>query len=149
MSDERDAFFKQRRRDPEMLAWYRLVRVFKKFLQQMDSVVTDFGLSRAQFDLLLQVAFEPGILQHVCAERMGVTRSNITQHVDQMEKRGWVMREKEGRVSRLFLTAEGRELIGDILPAHDAQVKAIFSPMTASEFQQFQSIMRKLDRGSG
>lgn len=149
MSDEINASILSRHRDPELLAWYRFVRVFRRFIQQMDAVVVDFGLSRAQFDLLLQVAFEPGILQHVCAERMGVTKSNITQHVNQLEKSGWVYREKEGRISRLYLSSSGHELIAAIMPAHDAQVKEIFSVMTATEFQQFQSVLRKLDRKSG
>ncbi len=148
MSDEIDAYLHDRHRDPELLAWYRFVRVFRRFVQQMDSVVAELGLSRAQLDLLMQIAFEPGILQHVCAERMGVTKSNITQHVDQLEKKGWVVREKEGRISRLYLTDAGLEMMADIMPVHDARVKEIFSVMTNEEFQQFQSVLRKLDRSS-
>lgn len=148
MSNGTEIYLRGRHRDPTLLTWYRFVRVFKKFIQQMDSVVVDFGLSRAQFDLLMQVAFEPGILQTICAERMGVTKSNITQHVDQLEKRGWVFREKEGRISRLYLTDFGRELIAEIMPIHDARVREIFSVMTDEEFQQFQTMLRKLDRNS-
>ena len=121
---------------------------FRRFVQQMDSVVAELRLGRAQLDLLMQIALDPGILQHVCAERMGVTKSNITQHVDQLEKKGGWFREKEGRISRLYLTDAGREMMADIMPVHDARVKEIFSVIINEEFQQFQSVLRKPDRSS-
>ena len=147
MTEMKTSYLQERSRDSVLLTWYRFVRVLKKIMQQMDDVMYDLDLSRAQFDLLMQIAFEKGIMQHTCAERMNVTKGNVTQHVDRLEKRGLIRREKEGRVNHLHLTDEGQDLVATIMPIHDARIKEIMSILTEEEVQQFQSVLRRFDRG--
>lgn len=146
MLDETPPRIQDRSRDPMLLTWYRFVRVLKKITYRMDEAMQGLELSRSQFDLLMQVAFEKGISQQTCAERMNVTKGNITQHLDHLEKRGLVWRQKEGRTNKLHLTDEGQGLVGVIMPVHDQQVKEILSALSEEEFQQFQAVLRKLDR---
>ena len=136
-----------RRRDPELLTWYRFVRVLKKSIAAIDDSMREIDVSRYQFDLLMQVAFEDGINQQTCAERMNVTKGNITQHIDRLERQGLIRREKEGRTNHLHLTEAGKELVANLMPLHDQRAKEILSPLTSEELRQFQAILRKLDRG--
>ncbi len=129
-----------------LLTWYRFVRVLRKLVSQMDEPIKDLNVSRYQFDLLMQVAFEEGINQQTCAQRMNVTKGNITQHLDRMEKQGLVQRQKQGRTNCLYLTEKGTELVDDFMPIHDQRVKEILSILTQEELRQFQSILRKFDR---
>ena len=113
----------------------------------MDETMKNIDASRPQFDLLMQVAFEDGINQQVCADRLNVTKGNITQHIDRLEKKGIIQRQKEGRTNFLHLTNVGNQLVASMMPDHDQRVKEILSLLTWEEFKQFQVILRKLDRG--
>lgn len=146
MSDQLETLLQERRRDPMVLAWYRFIRVMKKIFQHMDEPAEGYEISRAQFDLLMTVAFEEGLNQQMCASQMMVTKGNITQHIDRLEERGLMQREKHGRTNSLYLTEAGRELVAKIIPAHDKQVRAILSLLSEEELRDFQAALRRLDR---
>ncbi len=55
---ELESLIEDRRRDPELLTSYRFIRVMRKIIVLMDKSMRDNNLSRYQFDLLLQVAYE-------------------------------------------------------------------------------------------
>ncbi len=142
-----ESLIEDRSRDLELLTWYRFIRVLRKALSVMDEPMRDINVSRYQFDLLMQVAFEDRINQQTCADRMNVTKGNITQHIDRLEKRELIQRQKEGRTNCLHLTEAGNEMVANVIPVHDQRVKEILSLLTREELRQFQSILRKLDRG--
>jgi len=146
MSDQFETLLQERRRDPMVLAWYRFIRVTKKIFQHMGEPAEGFDISRAQFDLLMTVAFEEGLNQQTCANQMMVTKGNVTQHIDRLEERGLIRRDKHGRTNALYLTEAGRELVAQIIPAHDRQVSAILSSLSEEELRDFQAALRRLDR---
>jgi len=146
MTDQFGALIQERSRDPMILTWYRFVRVMKKILRRMDEPAEAFDISRAQFDLLMTVAFDEGINQQSCAIQMNVTKGNITQHIDRLEERGLIRREKHGRTNSLYLTAVGRDLVAEIIPVHDKNVEVILSLLSENEMRDFQAVLRRLDR---
>ena len=77
---------------------------------------------------------------------MMVTKGNITQHIDRLEERGLMRREKHGRTNALYLTDAGRDLVAEIMPAHDERMKAILSLLSPDELRDFQAVLRRLDR---
>ena len=146
MEPELESLVEDRGRDPELLIWYRLIRVLRKIIHLMDEPMQEANVSRYQFDLLIQVAFEDGINQQTCAQRMNVTKGNITQHIDRLEKRGLIRRQKDGRNNYLHLTKDGNELVGRLMPVHDRRVKEILSVLSDEELRNFGSVLRKFDR---
>ena len=136
----------KRKRDRRFLAWYRLLRIVKKGIGYISPSFADAGLSRSQFDLLGAIAMDEGQTQQVYAERMTVTKGNITQQLDRLEKRGLAMRRKEGRSNYLYLTESGWEVIGRITPNHDDLLFEMFAPLTADEITQLTRILRKLEQ---
>ena len=144
--DEFATFIQSRRRDARLLTWFRFIRVLKKLLPQLDEHLRNWNLSQGQFDLLAVIATEEGINQQTCANRLNVTKGNITQHINNLERKGYIQREKVGRDNYIFLTEAGRALFATIMPAHDTYVKEILAPLTEEEVQQFAAILRKLDR---
>lgn len=144
--DNLATFVQARRRDAALLTWFRFIRVLKKLLPQMDEHLRNWNLSQGQFDLLAEIAAEEGLNQQACANRLNVTKGNIAQHINNLEKRGYIQREKLGRDNYIFLTREGRILFSTIMPAHDKHVKEVLAPLTKKEVQQFAAILRKLDR---
>ena len=147
IKDELATFVQARRRDATLLTWFRFIRVLKKLLPQMDEHLKQWHLSQGQFDLLAEVATEEGINQQTCADRLNVTKGNVAQHLNNLEKKGYMRREKLGRDNYIFLTEAGRALFSMIMPTHDKFVKEILTSLTKEEIQQFAAILRKLDRG--
>lgn len=136
----------KRKRDRRFLAWYRLLRIVKKGIGYISPSFVDAGLSRSQFDLLGAIAMDEGQTQQVYAERMTVTKGNITQQLDRLEKRGLAMRRKEGRSNHLYLTESGWEMIARITPDHDELLFKMFATLTADDITQLARILRKLEQ---
>ena len=128
------------------MTWYRYVRVMKKIFNHLGEPAADFDISRAQFDLLMTVAFDEGLNQQMCASQMMVTKGNITQHIDHLAERGLIRREKHGRTNSLYLTSAGQELVAKIMPIHDERVEEILSLLSEDELREFQAVLRRLDR---
>ena len=137
---------RKRKRDRRFLAWYRLLRLLKKGIGYISPSFVDAGLSPSQFDLLGAIAMDEGQAQKIYAERMVVTKGNITQLLNRLEKRGLVMRRKEGRSNYLYLTESGWEVIGRITPDHDERLFEMFATLTPDEMTQLTRILRKLEQ---
>ena len=136
----------RRRRDDAVLAWYRLIRVFRKSRRHVVEPIRHANLSGGQFDLLLQIGREEGTNQQSCAERLGVTKGNVTQLLDRLEERGLVVRQREGRSNSLFLTDAGHALIADVVPAHDEGARTVLGGLDREELRQLSRLLRKVDR---
>jgi len=63
-----------------------------------------------------------------------------------MEERGLVDRRPEGRKNRLYLTAEGRRLLEEALPEHEAAIDERFSGLSVEEREQLADLLGKLER---
>jgi DNA-binding MarR family transcriptional regulator len=133
-------------RDPLILTWHRMLRVTKKIDRYASEPICTAGLSRPQTEMLAAIAVDEGLSQQTYADRLLVTKGNITQHLERLEKRGLVTRRRDGRTNFLYLTDTGWELLDRILPEHDGRLQEEFSVLTVEEFDQLRSIIRKLDR---
>ncbi|MEM7537229.1 MAG: MarR family transcriptional regulator [Chloroflexota bacterium] len=136
----------QRKRNPRFLVWYRLLRIAKRGVGYISPSFIDAGLTRPQFDLLGAIAMDEGQTQQVYAERMTVTKGNITQLLDRLQKSGLVLRCKEGRTNCLYLTESGWAMISRITPEHDARLFKMFATLTPDEVAQLTKILRKLEQ---
>ncbi len=128
------------------LAWLRLARVFQKLERASGEHLRRWDLSVAQFDVLAHVGASEGVVQHDLAESLLVTEGNVCQLLDRMERRGLILRCREGRTNRLFLTDAGRRLFDEVVPAHEAMISERFSALSAREQEQLHELLRKLDR---
>jgi DNA-binding MarR family transcriptional regulator len=134
-------------RQPGVLAWLRLMRVFQK----IDSASArhfqskEPKLSTAQFDVLAQIGAAEGRTQQELAESLFVTKGNISQLLDRMERQGLVRRCQEGRTNTVFLTEQGRCLFDALVPAQEALIAGLLTPLTRDEQSQLLALLRKLD----
>lgn len=136
----------QRLNSQPFLVWLRLLRVVKKGTDFISPSFLQADLSRAQFDLLVAISIDEGRTQQLYAERMTVTKGNVTQQVQQLEKYGWVRRHKKGRSSHLYLTEAGWQKLTSVLPQHDALMMELFANLTPNEIEQLMRILRKLEQ---
>jgi DNA-binding MarR family transcriptional regulator len=129
-----------------VMAWLRLARIFQKVDRASATEFAVSGLSVAQFDVIAQLGRGEGISQQELANRLLVTKGNISQLIGKMERRGLITRRQEGRANALSLTAEGKRLFASVVPAQEAHIAALFGALTASERRALLRLLRTLDR---
>lgn len=133
-------------RQPAVLGWMRLARVFQKLDGASEKFFKEYDLNPAQFDVLARVGAAEGLTQQQLARSLLVTKGNISQLLDRMEQKGIVTRRHEGRTNCIWLTEHGRTLFEAIVPQQEALIANLFASLTPDEQQQLHTLLRKLDR---
>ena len=93
--------------------WFRFMRLHQRMLGQMTARIRALGLSIPQFDLLSTLTEREGISQSELAERLYVTKGNVSGLVDRLVQAGLVERRAivgDRRSYAMHLTPEGRRL---------------------------------------
>ena len=93
--------------------WFRFMRLHQRMLGQMTARIRELGLSIPQFDLLSTLTEREGISQSELAERLYVTKGNVSGLVDRLVQAGLVERRAiagDRRSYAMHLTPEGRRL---------------------------------------
>lgn len=134
-----------RRPDLSVVAWLRLVRVFQKVQQATTDELRAEGLSVGQFDVLAQVGAAEGLTQQQVADALLVTKSNVCQLLDRMERAGIVERRQHGRTNLLYLTPEGKRLHDRVVPAHEHRIAEQLAALSADEQATLLRLLRTLD----
>ena len=128
------------------MAWLRLLRVDQRISRVLTEDLKRWDLNLAQFDTLAHVGAAEGLTQQDLADSLLVTKGNVCQMLDRMERRGLLVRRREGRANRLFLTAEGRSVFEEVVPVHEDLVGRQLSGLESKEQAQLVRLLSKLDR---
>jgi MarR family 2-MHQ and catechol resistance regulon transcriptional repressor len=143
--------YKGNKRDTAALnAYINLVRSSETVLARAGEDLAEKGLTLAQFGAL-EALFHLGPMhQHELSEKLLRTGGNVTYVINNVERRGWVKRERvkaDQRQIVVRLTAAGRELMVRILPGHVEAIVQEFSRLTLEEQETLRRLCRKLGRG--
>jgi DNA-binding MarR family transcriptional regulator len=143
-----------RLRQPAVLAWLRLARVFQKidtrserFFRTHELNTDQFELNTAQFDVLAQVGAARGMTQQELADALLVTKGNISQLLSKLEQAGLITRRQEGRTNCLSLTRRGQALFDVVVPQQEALIAELLTPLSDAEQRELLRLLRKLDHG--
>jgi DNA-binding MarR family transcriptional regulator len=126
-------------------AWLRLARVFQKIERASAEHFAAHGLTAAQFDILAQLGRGEGISQQELADRLLVTKGNISQLLGKMEERGLIVRCHEGRANALYLTEAGKRLRERAVPSLEARIATYFRALSLPERRELLRLLRRLD----
>lgn len=88
----------------------------RRFLRASEQVTRAHGLTPGRYDLLVMIAAagEEGATINSLAERLALAANSVTELVDRAQAAGLTLRAadpRDGRATRVFLTATGRETI--------------------------------------
>jgi DNA-binding MarR family transcriptional regulator len=100
-----------------------------------------------RFDLLANLDREDGQTLAALSRRMLVTAGNVTGLVDRAERDGVVERRSDPvdrRLSRVYLTSKGRELVHALLPKHTHDVTDLLSALDPGERRELRRLLGKL-----
>jgi DNA-binding MarR family transcriptional regulator len=134
-----------RLRQPAVLAWLRLARVFQKIDTRSERFFRTHELNTAQFDVLAQVGAGRGMTQQELADALLVTKGNISQLLSKLEQVGLLTRRQEGRTNCLSLTERGEALFQLVVPQQEALIADLLTPLSADEQRELLRLLRKLD----
>jgi DNA-binding MarR family transcriptional regulator len=126
--------------------WVRLLESHNLMLGEIRRRLSD-AATMPRFDLLANLEREDGQTLAALSRRMLVTAGNLTGLVDRAERDGVVERRadpRDRRLSRVFLTAKGRDLIAAILPLHAAHVAELLAGLDATERRDLRRLLGRL-----
>lgn len=132
-------------RIPAVYVWLRMARVFAKVDRRTSDYLRTWDLSVAQFDVLAQVGIAEGMTQQELADKLLVTKGNVSQLLERLERRGLIRRCQEGRASRLYLTDAGRALREQVVPAQERLIQEQFEGLSADDLLRLRDILARLD----
>jgi len=139
--DEQHAGFK---------AWMSLLHVHQTIQQKVIELMARYGLTLAQFDVMVHLEHEEGITQQQLADRLLVTKGNVTGLIDRLEREKLVERRSDSEDRRshlLYLTETGRAQIVQILPEHKAQLRTLMNILSKEKQEQLLTLLRELEEG--
>lgn len=128
----------------------RLKRLSRLVDTELRKVFAEYGLDPASFDVLatLRRSDPPHRLTPArLMEASMVTSGAISQRLDRLEAGGLVTRtrsEEDARVVHVALTASGRTLIDQVLPAHVANEHRMLAALPPAARTQLSTTLRTL-----
>jgi DNA-binding MarR family transcriptional regulator len=126
--------------------WVRLLESHNLMLGDLRRRLAD-DCTMARFDLLANLEREDGQTLAALSRRMLVTAGNLTGLVDRAERDGVVERRpdpSDRRLSRVWLTAKGRELVKTLLPVHARHVSDLLGTLDAGDRRELRRLLGKL-----
>lgn len=138
---------RSRLRQPAVLAWLRLARVFQKIDTRSERFFRSQGMNTAHFDVLAQVGAARGMTQQKLADALLVTKGNISQLLSKLEQAGMITRQQTGRTNCLSLTAQGQAVFAKVVPQQEALIAELLTPLSDDEQRELLRLLRKLDHG--
>lgn len=119
------------------------------YMNHRNHLLKQYQLNETQFIALVLIYFQP--LQEIqpskLSELLGSSKTNITRVSDELEKKGWVKRQKVNTDRRAFLlkvTKQGEEFIRQFLPTQWQLIKNVFSVLNHEEWTDFMRILKKV-----
>lgn len=127
--------------------WIRIGIVYARTTRHLATQLRPFDLTVAQFDALAHLYVEDGITQQQLAERLVVTKGNVTGLVNRLAKRKLVERHDDPddrRANRVVLTRAGRAVAKKALAMQAELVEEMMARLTASEQKRLAKYLGRL-----
>ncbi len=107
------------------------------------------GLTHSQFAVLEALYHCGGLCQSELGQKLLKSPGNIVQVIDNLEKKGFIRRERSAidrRYITIHLEAPGRELIEAVFPKHAQGIAAELAILTADEQAELGRLCRILGK---
>ncbi|MGB7740701.1 MAG: MarR family winged helix-turn-helix transcriptional regulator [Steroidobacteraceae bacterium] len=126
---------------------YLIRRLYTLLLTRFEGALAQADFTLTQWIVLIQVRDGLARTASDIANDLGHDSGALTRVVDQLERRGYLQRnrsEKDRRVVELKLTPAGDAIINELLPLVVDQTNAALAPLSKSEFVQLRSYLVRL-----
>lgn len=110
------------------------------------------GLTPGRFSLLVLLRANPGINQTDLSRGVGVDKSTLTPALDQLEKKGLILRQRtaaDRRTYSLSLSPGGEQLLSELMAKVEQHERNIVAGLTAAERLTLTRLLKKMARSLG
>ena len=126
------------RNNPEMSirVWFRLARLMGRMQVAISARLREIGISISQCDVLTTLSEREGVSQQQLAERLYVTKGNISGLLDRLEEAGFVERRaaaSDRRQYSIHLTASGRAMAENAVAVQHKWIASTLGRMSESD----------------
>ena len=139
---------KTQRKRLQAASWFSVVQAYQECTRRYARLLHGFGLTIPQFDVLNAIRQLDGkAIAKAIAERLVVTRGNITGLLQRLQEKrllGTRHNERDGRSFLCELTAGGRELLGRAQSAASLFIEQQLSPFDDAELEQTERLMDRM-----
>ena len=128
----------------------KLTRCTNSLLARLAERNTIGDLTYSQFAVLEALYHLGSLTQGKVGSKILKSTSNITTVIDNLERAGFVRRERDGqdrRVIHIHLTEAGSKKIEAVFPGHVAALVEEFRVLSANEQQTLGELCKKLGKG--
>jgi len=132
---------------PDVLAPYLLNRAACAVRKMAEDELSPFGINPKHYGILATISSRGPLTQQSLGELMQIDRTTIVQLVDDLERKGAVVRGEtpgDRRAYALELTAEGQALLAKAGPRMLATQERFFQPLEPAERKELHRLLTKL-----
>src|ERR1700677_4225424 len=141
--------------DLAVRVWFRFLRLESRLQAAVAERLREIGLSVPQCDVLTTLTEREGLSQQALAERLYVTKGNISGLIDRLVAAGLVERRAiaaDKRQHAIFLTASGRKAADDAIACQRRFVARTLGRLPADQLSTLERLLvatRDLVRARG
>jgi MarR family transcriptional regulator, organic hydroperoxide resistance regulator len=124
--------------------YFRFIRLQQRVFGEMAQTLKPTGLSIPQFDVLSTLTEQQGLSQSDLAQRLYVTKGNVSGLIDRLVDAGFVERRNapgDRRSNALFLTPAGEKAAQDGLRLQKAFVADTLGTLPAADLKLLDGII--------
>lgn len=129
------------------------VAVFENFAKIVGRLADRMGeLTPGRFSLLMLLKHNPGINQTDLSRAVGLDKSTLTPALDQLERKGLVIRERtanDRRTYALSLSEKGEALLADLTAKVERHEENIVAALSGAERATLLRLLKKISRSLG
>ena len=132
----------------EFKAVIGIMRASNLLVDDLKKTLKNYPINATEFSVM-EFLYSKGekSIQEI-RDRILLASGSATYVVDNLEKKGYIMRnvsQKDKRVTCIRLTEEGMKLIDDIFPIHKKNTKRIFEKINDKELVILKEILKKIN----
>jgi DNA-binding MarR family transcriptional regulator len=124
--------------------YFRFIRLQQRVFSEMAQTLKPTGLSIPQFDVLSTLTEQQGLSQSDLAQRLYVTKGNVSGLIDRLVEAGYVERRNapgDRRSNALFLTPDGEKIAQDGIRRQRAFVSETLGRLSAHDLKHLDGII--------
>jgi len=136
--------FDDESRDRAIRVWFRLIRLQSRIQSTVADQLRVLDLSVPQCDVLTTLTEAEGISQQELAQRLYVTKGNISGLLDRLERAELVERRStagDRRQYAIYLTAAGRKTAEQAIALQHTLIAATLGRLSSTDLAAFESLL--------
>lgn len=132
-------------------AFVVLMKASKSMEERIKRDIKRYGVSTTEFTIL-EALYHKGQLtvQQIC-DAVLINSGSMTYVIDKLQKRGLLKRspcEQDRRVVQVRITDEGKQVMDEIFPKHQAVIEEIFADIELEDKQKLVDLLKTIGRNA-